>query len=274
MSQRLQIDTGTGELLAEIRDQVAVITLNRPEVRNALSSRLSGALGKLIKRCDEDSQIRAILITGAGAAFCAGGDVNGMNQSSAAAELTFDQRVSDLQFNQRAVWGALVGARKPTVAAIPGAAAGAGLALALACDIRVAAQSAILITAYARVGLSGDCGIAWLLTRLVGFSRARELMFLSERVDARRAESLGLINQSVPDAELQERAFALAATLARGPTFAFSCMKSNLDHALNAEFLESMDFEAESLIRTELSLDHKEGVRAFAEKRNPVFHGR
>ncbi|WP_404655825.1 enoyl-CoA hydratase-related protein [Bradyrhizobium sp. USDA 336] len=274
MSQRLQIDTGTGELLAEIRDQVAVITLNRPEVRNALSSSLSGALGKLIKSCDEDPQIRAILITGAGAAFCAGGDVNGMSQSSAAAELTFDQRVSDLRFNQRAVWGALVGARKPTVAAIPGAAAGAGLALALACDIRVAAQSAILITAYARVGLSGDCGIAWLLTRLVGVSRARELMFLSERVDARRAESLGLINQSVPDAELQERAFALAATLARGPTLAFSCMKNNLDHALNAEFLESMDYEAESLIRTELSVDHKEGVRAFAEKRSPVFQGR
>ncbi|MGY4399204.1 enoyl-CoA hydratase-related protein [Bradyrhizobium sp. USDA 3315] len=273
MSQQLQIDTGTGELLAEIRDQVAVITLNRPEVRNALSSRLSGALGNLIKRCGEDSQIRAILITGAGAAFCAGGDVNGMSQTSAAGELTFDQRVSDLRFNQRAVWGALAGLRKPTVAAIPGPAAGAGLALALACDIRVAAQSAILITAYARVGLSGDCGMAWLLTRLVGVSRARELMFLSERVDARRAESLGLVNQSVPDAELQEKAFALAASLARGPTFAFGCIKNNLDHAVNAEFLESMDYEAENLIRTELSLDHKEGVRAFTEKRNPAFEG-
>ncbi|MHB0791273.1 enoyl-CoA hydratase-related protein [Bradyrhizobium sp. 5.13L] len=273
MSHRLQIDTGTDELLAEIRDHVAVLTLNRPEVRNALSRRLSAALGNVIKRCGENSQVRSILVTGAGAAFCAGGDVKGMSEGSTAAEPTFDQRVSDLRSNQRAVWGALVGMRKPTVAAIPGAAAGAGLALALACDIRIAAQSAILITSYARVGLSGDCGIAWLLTRLVGFSRARELMFLSERVDARRAESLGLINQSLPDADLQEKAFALAAGLARGPTFAFGCMKNNLDHAVNAEFLESMDYEAENLIRTELSLDHKEGVRAFGEKRNPAFQG-
>ncbi|MBZ9603053.1 enoyl-CoA hydratase-related protein [Phyllobacterium chamaecytisi] len=269
--QREKIDTGTDELLAERCDGVAVVTLNRPAARNALSGRMSKALGELIGRVNEDPDIRSMLLTGAGIAFCAGGDVKGMDQN--ATDATFQQRVSDLCDKQGAVWGALVGLRKPTVAAIPGPAAGAGLALALACDIRIAAQSAFLTTAYARVALSGDCGIAWLLTRLVGFSRARELMFLAERVDAGRAEVLGLVNRVVPDSELQETAFLLAASLAAGPTFAFGCMKNNLDQAVTSGFLESMDYEAENLVRTELTNDHKEGVRAFSEKRKPAFQG-
>lgn len=269
--QRVKIDTGTDELLAESCDGVAVVTLNRPHARNALSRRMSKALSDLISRVNNDANIRCMLLTGAGTAFCAGGDVKGMDQ--AAAESTFEQRVSDLRGQQRAVWGALVGMRKPTVAALPGPAAGAGLALALACDIRIAAQSALLTTAYARVALSGDCGIAWLLTRLLGFSRARELMFLAERVDSGRAEALGLVNRVVPDSELQETAFQLASTLAAGPTFAFGCMKDNLDQAAICGFLESMDYEAQNLIRTELTNDHKEGVRAVSEKRKPNFAG-
>lgn len=269
---RVKINTGTDQLLAEICDGVAVVTLNRPDARNALSGGMSKALGELISRVNEDPNIRSVLLTGAGTAFCAGGDVKDMDQ--AAAEATFERRVSDLRLKQRTVWGALVGMRKPTVAAIPGPAAGAGLALALACDIRIAAKSAILTTAYARVALSGDCGIAWLLMRLVGFSRARELMFLSERIDGPRAEAIGLVNRVVPDAELHETAFALASSLAAGPTIAFGCMKDNLDHAVTSGFLESMEYEAENLVRTELTLDHKEGVRAFSEKRKPAFEGR
>src|SRR5439155_398560 len=121
------------------------------------------------------------------------------------------------QMKQRTLTGALVAVRKPTIAALPGPAAGAGLALALACDIRIAAESAIMATGYARIGLTGDYGIAWLLTRLVGTSRARELMFLSERIDARRCEALGLVNRVVPDAELPYTAYALAGALARSP---------------------------------------------------------
>lgn len=269
--QRVSFDTGTDELVAENCDGVAVVTLNRPGARNALSGRMSKALGELINRVNEDPLIRSVLLTGAGTAFCAGGDVKGMDQ--AAAEATFERRVSDLRLKQRAVWGALVGMRKPTVAAIPGPAAGAGLALALACDLRIAAQSAILTTAYARVALSGDCGIAWLLTRLVGFSRARELMFLSERIDAGRAEVLGLVNRVVPDSELLEIGFSIASSLAAGPTLAFGYMKDNLDKAVTSGFLESMDYEAKNLVRTELTVDHKEGVRAFSEKRKPDFVG-
>lgn len=271
MSARQQIDSGTDELLAEIRDRVAILTLNRPAARNALSARLRGALAVLIKRFTDDPQVGSILITGAGSAFSAGGDVKGMDQS--AADATFEEQVADLRREQRALWGALVAMRKPTVAAIQGPAAGSGLALALACDLRVAAQSSLLITAFARVGLSGDSGIAWLLTRLVGPSRARELMFLSEQIDAQRADALGLINRVVPDGDLRDAAFALAASLAEGPTIAFGCMKDNIDHAIRSGLLESMDYEAENLIRTQLTLDHKEGVRAFAEKRKPDFKG-
>jgi enoyl-CoA hydratase/carnithine racemase len=270
---RIEVDTGTGELLCEIRDRVAVITLNRPDARNALSDHLTPALRRMIKQCGDDPNVGALLITGAGTAFCAGGDVKGMGSNSNKKEMTFEERVADLQTKQRTLTGALVAVRKPTVAALPGPAAGAGMALALACDIRIAAESAIMSTGYARVGLTGDYGIAWLLTRLVGTSRARELMFLSERIDARRCEMLGLVNRVVADAELRENAFALAKSLAEGPSIALARIKDNLDHAVSANFLDSMDQEAENMVRSARTTDHKEAVRAFIDKRKPVFVG-
>jgi enoyl-CoA hydratase/carnithine racemase len=270
---RIEIDTGTGELLCEIRDHVALITLNRPEARNALSDHLTPALRRMIKQCGGDPNVGALLITGAGTAFCAGGDVKGMGSNSNKKEMTFEERVADLRTKQRTLTGALVAVRKPTVAALPGPAAGAGMALALACDIRIAAESAIMSTGYARVGLTGDYGIAWLLTRLVGTSRARELMFLSERIEARRCEMLGLVNRVVADAELRENAFALAKSLAEGPSIALARIKDNLDHAVSANFLDSMDHEAENMVRSARTTDHKEAVRAFIDKRKPVFVG-
>jgi enoyl-CoA hydratase/carnithine racemase len=269
---RIEVDTGTGELLCEIRDRVALITLNRPKARNALSDRLTPALRRMIKQCGDDPKIGALLITGAGNAFCAGGDVKGMGGNSTKAEVAFE-RVADLRTKQRTLTGALVAVRKPTIAALPGPAAGAGLALALACDIRIASESAIMATGYARIGLTGDYGIAWLLTRLAGTSRARELMFLSERIDARRCEGLSLVNRVVPDSELRETAFALARSLADGPSIALANMKDNLDHAVASDFLDSMDQEAENMVRSARTTDHKEAVRAFIDKRKPVFGG-
>ena len=128
-------------------------------------------------------------------------------------------------------------------------------------------------TGYARIGLTGDYGIAWLLTRLAGTARARELMFLSERLDARRCEALGLINRVVPDAELRSAASELARQLAQGPAFAFGRIKDNLDHALTTDLLASMDQEAENMVRAARTNDHKEAVRAFVEKRKPTFSG-
>jgi enoyl-CoA hydratase/carnithine racemase len=268
---RIEVDTGTGELLCEIRDGVALITLNRPEARNALSDQLTPALRRMIRQCGDDSSVGALLITGAGTAFCAGGDVKGMGSNAAQAETPIDERIADLRIKQRTLTGALVGLRKPTLAALPGPAAGAGLALALACDIRIAAESAVLTTGYARIGLTGDYGIAWLLTRLAGTSRARELMFLSERIDARRCEALGLVNRVVPDADLRDVAFALARSLAEGPSQALAGMKDNLDLALTADLVNSMDQEAEYMVRSTRTTDHKEAVRAFVDKRKPVF---
>jgi enoyl-CoA hydratase/carnithine racemase len=270
---RIEVDTGTGELLCEIRDRVALITLNRPEARNALSDRLTPALRRMIKQCADDPKVGALLITGAGNAFCAGGDVKGMGDNLSKVEVPIDERVADLRVKQRNLTGALVAVRKPTIAALPGPAAGAGLALALACDIRIAAESAIMATGYARIGLTGDYGIAWLLTRLAGTSRARELMFLSERIDAHRCEMLGLVNRVVPDTELRDTAFALAKSLAEGPSIALGRMKDNLDRALMSDILESMDQEAENTVQSARTTDHKQAVRAFIEKRKPVFSG-
>jgi enoyl-CoA hydratase/carnithine racemase len=272
----ITVDTGTGELLCAIRDRVAVITLNRPEVRNALSDDLTPALRRMIKSCGENPEVGALLITGAGTAFCAGGDVKGMgsHREKKKLEMPYEEKVADLQERQRLLTGALISVRKPTIAALPGPAVGAGLAIAMSCDIRIAAQSAFVSTGYLRVGLSGDYGIAWLLTRLVGTARARELMFTADKVDATRCEAIGLVNRVVPDAKLQEEAFALAKSMADGPTIAIRYMKDNLDEALLVDFATARDHEAERLVRTTMTADHREAVQAFIEKRKAVFSGK
>jgi enoyl-CoA hydratase/carnithine racemase len=276
MTTETKIDTGTDELLCAIRDRVAVITLNRPEVRNALSDHLTPALRSMIKTCGENPAVGALLITGAGPAFCAGGDVKGMgaHRDPKRLAMSYEEKVADLQERQRLLTGALVSVRKPTIAALPGPAVGAGLAIAMACDIRIAAESAFVSTGYLRVGLSGDYGIAWLLTRLVGTARARELMFTAEKVDAARCEAIGLVNRVVPDEKLAEEAFALAKSMAADPTIALRYMKDNLDEALMFDFATARDHEAERMIRSQKTADHREAVQAFIDKRKPVFAGK
>ena len=266
----VDIDTGTDKLLCAVTDGVAVITLNRPEARNALSPELTPALRVMIKQMGDDPRVGAIVITGAGTAFCSGGDIKGM-AARGIDERTEEQKVDDLIERQRALTGALVSVRKPTIAALPGAAAGAGLALALACDIRIAADTAFVSTGYARIALTGDYGIAWLLTRLVGTSRARELMFTAERVDARRCETLGIVNRVVPLVELMAEAMAFATRVANGPRAALAGIKDNLDDALTVNFLGALDGEARRMIKANQSANHKEAARAFVEKREPKF---
>ncbi|MDX2157192.1 MAG: enoyl-CoA hydratase-related protein [Hyphomicrobiaceae bacterium] len=274
MSAERTIETGTGQLLCSVREGVAILTLNRPEARNALSTELSPALRRMIAACGADPGVRALLITGAGTAFCAGGDVKNMGDRRAPTDHTHDEKFRIMQERHRGSAGALYTLRKPTVAALPGAAAGAGLALALACDIRIAAASAFVTTGYVKVGLSGDYGVAWLLTRAAGASRARELMLTAERVEAKRAEELGIVHRVVDDAVLQQEAFALARSLAAGPSVAIGYIKDNLDEALELSHIEAIDREAERMMRTQGTDDHKEAVRAFVEKRKPVFKGR
>jgi enoyl-CoA hydratase/carnithine racemase len=267
VAQTRMVDTGSTELLCEIRERVAIITLNRPEARNALSDQLTPALRTMIKSCAEDPDVGALLITGSGDAFCAGGDVKGMGVAWGQPERSAQDRIVDLQDKQRRLTGALVELRKPTIAALGGPAAGAGLSIALACDLRIAAESAFISTAYAQIGLSGDYGITWLLTRLVGTGRARELLFGSDRVDAARCEAIGLVNRVTSDAQLREESFKWARKLAHGPTAAFGLMKDNLADALRLDFLTCLDNEATRLIEASLTDDHRSAVRAFIEKR-------
>lgn len=271
------VETGSDQLLARIEDGVGVIVLNRPEARNALSEALTPALRRTVARFAAADEVGAAVVTGAGSAFCAGGDVKGMARSrgalggAGAKPRGLEEAAADLRHRQRTLTGALVAMRKPTIAALPGPAAGAGLALALACDIRFAARSAFVSTGYARVGLTGDYGINWLLTRLVGTGRARELMFTAARVDAETCERYGLVNRVFDDDALMAETMAFARRLAAGPRAALAGIKDNLDRASNSDFLSALDGEAEVLVRAARTADHREAVRAFVEKRPPRF---
>jgi 2-(1,2-epoxy-1,2-dihydrophenyl)acetyl-CoA isomerase len=268
------IETGTQDLLARVEDGVAVLTMNRPERRNALSAAMLEALAAALENAETNPEIACVVLTGAGGAFCAGGDVKAMAESNDAS-MDYDARVAVQRRNQRATSGRLHTMPKPTIAALPGAAAGAGLALALACDLRIAARSAVLTTAFARVGLAGDYGGTWFLTRLVGSARARELYFLSERLAAEDAERLGLVNRVVDDERLEAEALALASRLAAGPRVCLAYMKENLNRAESGDELgECMDLEATHHLRTAMTEDHREAAAAFAEKREPTFRGR
>jgi 2-(1,2-epoxy-1,2-dihydrophenyl)acetyl-CoA isomerase len=163
---------------------------------------------------------------------------------------------------------------KPVIASLPGAAAGAGLSLALACDLRIAAEKAVLLTAFANVGFSGDWGGTFFMTQLVGSARARELYYLSERIGAREAERIGLVNRVVPDEKLAAETRELAGRIARGPGVAYRYMKENLNRAVGGEVLECLDLEATHHVHTGLTEDHRNAVKAFVEKRTPTFRGR
>lgn len=267
----------TDHLHCTLHERVATVTLTRPEARNALSPQLTTALRQAIAWAAAEAAVGALVITGAGTAFCAGGDVKAMGRpatESGASGPTVEMQFQEMRQRHREITGALRALRKPSLAALPGAAAGAGLAIALACDLRIAAESAFLSTAYARIGLPGDYGIAWLLTRVVGPGRARQLMLTAERVDAVEAERIGLVNRVVPDASLQKDAFALARQLAHGPQIALAYMKDNLDEALTIDHATAIDREADRLLKARATEDHREAVRAFAEKRDPQFRGR
>lgn len=271
MTDPIVIDTGAPTLLCEIRERVAVITLNRPEVRNAMGEEITPFLRQQIRDRGQDERVGAIVLTGAGTAFCAGGNVKGMG-ANRAQTMTPAERIADLKRRERGLTGALRAVRKPTIAALPGAAAGAGMALALACDMRIATESAFLTTGYRNVALSGDYGIAWMLSQLVNTAKARELMFSAARIPAAEALALGLVNRVVPDADLQEAAFTWARDLATGPAAAMAAMKDNLDDAAVISFDEALDREAERLIPLQSHPDHREAVQAFIEKRKPRFN--
>lgn len=273
----VDVDTGTEELRIHIEDGVAVLTLNRPERRNAMSGPMMTAFRRALPRLERDRDVGCVVVTGAGRAFCAGGDVRAMaarQGGGGGPAPSMEERIAGLRADVRATSARLHEMPKPTLALVPGPAAGAGLSLALACDLRVAAESAFFTTAFARVGFSGDYGGSYYLTQLVGTAKARELYFLADRFDAKEAERLGIVNRVVPDAALEEEGLALARRLAAGPRVAYRYIKENLNRALHADVLTCLDAEAVGMIRTGMTEDHREAARAFVEKREPSFKGR
>ena len=267
----MRIDTGTDELLCELRDRVATVTLNKPEKRNALGDILTPALREVLLRLEADPTVGCVVITGAGKAFCAGGDVTEMGSTTPTVKRAQDERVAELTRKQEALTLRLYELAKPTIAALPGPAAGAGLSIALACDLRLAADTAFLTTAFVNIGLSGDYGSSWFLNRLVGQAKAKELMFLSERVGAEECLRLGLVNGVFPAATFREDAHAYAKRIANGPATALRLMKRNLNRGALQGLRESLAMEAQHLVLSGQSEDAKEAISAFVEKRTPNF---
>ena len=273
------LDTGTDDLLAHVDGAVGVITFNRPERRNALSEGIYGGFDRVLPELAADTDVRVIMVTGAGGAFCAGGDVKGMNEANQSGGRRpgqpdgVEDRVAYLRRRQRAVSLALHEHPKPVVAALPGAAAGAGLSIALAADIRLAAERSLLVTAFANVGASGDFGGSWFLTQLVGPAKAKELYFMSPRLSSAEALELGIVNQVLPDDDFGAAALAWCQNLAERAPIAQRLMKENINRALHVDLAAALDAEAPNMIRAMSTADHREAAAAFVEKRSPSFIG-
>lgn len=273
------IETGTDDLLAHVDGHVGVIAFNRPERRNALSDPMYAGFGRALPAMATDPEVRVIMITGMGGAFCAGGDVKGMNEAHRSGVARpgrgggTDDRIAQLRQSQRAVSLALHQCPKPVVAALPGAAAGAGLSIALAADIRLAAERAVLVTAFANVGASGDFGGSWFLTQLVGTAKAKELYLTSPRLSAAEARDLGMVNQVLADEGFADAALAWCHDLAARAPIAARLMKENLNRAVTCDLATALDAEAPNMVRSMTTADHKEAAAAFVEKRSPVFTG-
>ncbi|MGE5866886.1 MAG: enoyl-CoA hydratase [Rhizobacter sp.] len=268
-----QIDTGTPDLQAAFEAGVLTLTMNRPDARNALSRPMLQAMQQQLVAAEFDPAVRCIVLTGSGRAFCAGGDVKGMAAGGAATR-TIDEAIHQQRHSQRETAGRLFKMPKPTLAVLPGAAAGAGLSLAMSCDLRLMASSAFMTTAFAKVGFAGDYGGTYFMTQLIGAAKARELYMLSDRVSAEEALRLGLTNWVCEPEQLAARTGEIAQRLANGPAVAYRYMKENLNRAMGGEVDECLDLEATHHIHCAQTDDHKDAARAFVDKREPVFKGR
>ncbi|MCE4071491.1 MULTISPECIES: enoyl-CoA hydratase [Pseudomonas] len=272
-------------LLEKLEDGVLTLTLNRPERLNALNPPLLRTLREGMERASRNHAARVVVITGAGRAFCAGGDIAGKpekkaEESSDAAPAPRKERAPDnvasridwLRGNMEAV-RLLYQMDKPTIAMIRGATVSVGMALAAACDFRVVSENASFTTGFAKVGFSGDYGASYFLTRLLGSAKTRELMFLSDMLDANEAQRIGLVSRLVADADLEAQTQVLARRLADGPPLTYRFMKKNLNAAVDGSLEQILDMEATHMVLSSLTSDQREAVKAFMEKRKPQFSG-
>lgn len=254
-------------ILFELKEGVAILTLNRPQALNAMSIALEEELLQAVQICQREDEVRAVLITGAGRAFCAGGDLKYMEGGLG----LFAGKVWVEHANR--LVEAIAGLPKPVIAAVNGPAVGGGMNLALVCDAVIAAEEAFFSEIFTQVGLVPDTGGHWILPRLVGLRKAMELIFNADKISAAQALGLGLINQVVPRAELMDRAWAWARRWAQGPTKTLGLSKSLLNKSWETNLSTMLALEALAQSIAFKSQDHQEGLAAFKDKRPPNFKG-
>jgi len=259
-------------LLVEQQDAVRIITLNRPDKLNSFTDELTFKLQDALKEAEKDANTRAVVITGAGRGFCAGQDLQSRSISQEAG-----QRPSlgdSIKRRYNPIVTRIRRTEKPFIAAVNGVAAGAGASLAFCCDFRIVADSASFIQSFTKVGLIPDSGSTFMLPRLIGVTKALELMYTADKLEAKDALQLGLVNKVVPADQVLKEALALAHNLAKGPTKAFGLTKRAVNRAIFADLEELLDYEASLQEIAGRSDDFQEGVKAFVEKRQPLYSGK
>ncbi len=267
------------DLEETFEDGVLTLTMNRPHARNAMSGEMMAALQQAVPRAAQDPKVRCLVLTGAGGAFCAGGDVKGFasdagsNEGEVTDKPTLEDRVNGLRHGME-VSRMLHEMPKPTLAIIPGPAAGAGLSLALACDMRFALDTAKITTAFAKIGASGDYGGSYFLPYLVGAAKARELYFTADVITGQEAYNMGLVTKVANADTFEDESLAYAKYLAGLPTVAVGYMKKNLNAAQTRSLSDVFDLEAMHMMRTFMTDDHKRAAVAFVNKEQPEFKGR
>jgi len=252
-------------VLYEVRNQVAYITLNRPDKLNAFTEQLNKEIQTAVKNASRDKSVRALVLTGAGRAFCSGEDLSGVSEDMDHGE------VLRKRYNPMLI--ELDRCEKPVIAAVNGVAAGAGMSLALACDFRIASDKASFVEAFIHVGLVPDAGNLYYLPRLIGHAKAMELAVFGEKVPAEKAKEFGLVTEVIPIGEWDEKVAAFAERLANMPTKAIGLIKRNLKASWHSDLEEYLERDAQSQRIAGQTADHKEGVQSFLEKRKPVFKG-
>lgn len=259
-------------LLYEKKDGVAVITLNRPDKLNAFNDELSFAVIDALKEAEKDPEVRAVIITGAGRGFCAGQDL--ANRKFSDASVGRPSLGDSIRRRYNPMITRIRKMEKPVIAAVNGVAAGAGSSLALACDLRVVGENVSFIQSFTKVGLVPDSGATFILPRLIGATKAFELMVTADKLDAKTANELGLVNKLVPAEQVLDEALTLAKQLAAGPTKAFGLTKRALNRAIFPDLDELLEYEGHLQEIAGRSDDFQEGVTAFLEKRQPTYSGK
>ena len=267
------------DLLEDFEDGVVTLTMNRPEARNAMSGSMMVALREAVWRAADDPQVRCLVLTGSGGAFCAGGDVKGFASDAGSERRSSGNAPSYETLVQGLRQGMEISKQlhvmpKPTLAVIPGPAAGAGLSLALACDLRFCLDTAKITTAFSKIGASGDYGGSYFLPQLVGAAKARELYFTADVISGREAYELGIVTKVSGANTFEAESKEYATYLASLPTVALGYMKKNLNAAQNSTLSDVFDLEAGHMMRTFMTEDHKAAAIAFVNKQQPVFKGK